>query len=138
MTGADFDLDALARLVNPALHWVRYSNTSEAGVNDAKMLIQQVPALVDALTAARADVRRYQTERNWLLAGLDEAGRGNFHMLAQTREEAIAELGEDRYRELVRAAIAATRPEMARNHWAVAAIAAANADMPSAVPGVAS
>lgn len=132
----DVDLDEMSAMVGPALLWVKYGTAYDPRGTYAKTLIQQVPALVEALTAARVDARRYRAERNWLLAGLDDAGRGNFHMLAQTQDEAIAELGEDRYRELINAVVAAERAEVARNDSTVAAIAATNADTFPAAPEV--
>lgn len=42
-----------------------------------------------------------RAERNWLLAGLPMADRANFHMLAQTHERAVAELGKEQYFHLI-------------------------------------
>jgi len=57
----------------------------------------------------RADRDRYRAERNWLLADLDDAGEGEFRLLAQTSEVATAEVGKERYSQLI-AAFAAANP----------------------------
>jgi hypothetical protein len=51
-----------------------------------------------------AEVTRLRAERDWLIANLDEVGHANFRTLAQTREQAIAEMGEQRYSALLAAA----------------------------------